>query len=59
MKLADYFKFGEVFGYFFRKQDPNRPVNTSLKMMHWTNKISMVMFLLGVALLIYRAYFRA
>ena len=58
MKTGDYFKVGEVFGYFFRKKDPNRPINFSLKMMHWTNKISMVMFLIGVLVLLYRAFLR-
>ena len=50
--LADYFKLGEVAGYFFRKKDPNRPSNINLKMMHGINKISLIIFLLGVIFLI-------
>jgi hypothetical protein len=58
MKAGDYFKVGEVFGYFFRKKDPNRPVNTSLKMMHWSNKISITIFLIGVVVIVYKTFFR-
>ncbi len=43
--LGDYFSFGEVFGYFFRKKDPDRPKNFNLSMMHGINKISILMFL--------------
>ncbi|WP_017729931.1 DUF6728 family protein [Nafulsella turpanensis] len=50
--LADYFKLGEVFGYFFRKKDPNRPTNFSLKAMHGINKLSILMFLAGVIFMI-------
>jgi hypothetical protein len=46
--LKDYFSFGEVLGYFFRKKDPNRPSNINLKMMHGINKISIIMFLLAI-----------
>ena len=58
MKFADYFKVGEVFGYYFRKKDPNRPMNTSLKMMHWTNKISMIGLLIGIVVIIYINFFK-
>lgn len=50
--LKEYFQLGEVAGYFFRKKDPNRPTNFSLKSMHIVNKISMTMFLLGIIYLI-------
>ena len=49
-----FFSLGEVGGYFFRKKDPNRPTNINLKMMHGVNKISIVVFLLGVLYLILR-----
>lgn len=39
---------GEVGGYFFRKKDPSRPTNVNIKMMHGINKISIIVFLLGV-----------
>jgi hypothetical protein len=58
MKLADYFKVGEAFGYFFRKKDPNRPSNFSLKMMHGTNKLSMGIFILCVLVILYRYFIR-
>lgn len=55
--LKDYFKLGEVAGYFFRKKDPERHTNFSLKMMHGINKISIVIFLLGVLYLILKRVF--
>lgn len=58
MKAGDYFKLGEVLGYFFRKKDPNRPTNTSIKMMHWSNKISIIMFLVGTVVIIYKLFLR-
>jgi hypothetical protein len=54
----DFFILGEVGSYFFRGKDPNRPVNTSLKMMHGVNKISMVMFLTCVVIIIVRIVLR-
>lgn len=55
--LKDYFKLGEVAGYFFRKKDPNRHSNFSLKMMHGINKISILIFLLGVLYLVLKRVF--
>jgi hypothetical protein len=52
--MREFFTLGEVGGYFFRKKDPNRPSNINLKMMHGVNKISIVIFLLGVLYLIYK-----
>lgn len=48
----DFFSLGEVGGYFFRKKDPSRPSNINIRMMHGINKISIVVFLLGVIFLI-------
>ena len=45
--MKDFLNLGEVFGYFFRKKDPNRPDNFNIRTMHTINKISMVMFLVG------------
>ncbi|MDQ3535603.1 MAG: hypothetical protein M3421_08260 [Bacteroidota bacterium] len=50
--FKDYFQFGEVFGYFFRKKDPNRPSNFNIRMMHGINKISIIIFLLGILFII-------
>lgn len=50
--LKEFFTLGEVGGYFFRKNDPSRPSNINIKMMHGINKISIIVFLLGVIYLI-------
>ena len=50
--LKEFFTLGEVGGYFFRKKDPSRPSNINIRMMHGINKISIVVFLLGVLYLI-------
>ena len=55
--LRDYFSFGEVAGYFFRKKDPNRPSNINLKMMHGINKISIIIYLIALIVLISRHLF--
>ncbi|WP_317043035.1 DUF6728 family protein [Solitalea longa] len=34
--------------YFFRKKDPNRPTNFNIKVMHWINRIAIIVFLAGV-----------
>jgi len=34
--------------YFFRKRDPNRPVNFNIKVMHWINRIAILLFLAGL-----------
>ena len=54
LSLKEFFKLGEVGGYFFRGKDPNRPSNINIKMMHGVNKISIVIFLLGVLYIILR-----
>lgn len=55
-KLKEFFSLGEVGGYFFRRKDSPRPVNINLKMMHGVNKISIIIFLLGVFYLIFKAF---
>lgn len=60
-RLADYFKIGPVFAYFlrvFRKPDPNHPTSVNLRMMHGINKISIVMFLICLLVMLYRAFLR-
>lgn len=54
LSLKEFFSLGEVGRYFFRKKDPNRPVNINIRMMHGVNKISIVVFLLGVLYLIWK-----
>jgi hypothetical protein len=55
-KLKDFFKMGEVGGYFLRGKDASRPSNINIKMMHGINKISIVVFLLGVIFLILKRF---
>ncbi|MCG8306119.1 MAG: hypothetical protein MI975_01930 [Cytophagales bacterium] len=55
--VRHYFNFGEVFGYFFRRKDPNRATNFNLKMMHGINKISIIIFLLGLIFLVSKYFF--
>lgn len=55
--VKEFFSLGEVFGYFFRKKDPSRATNINLKMMHGINKISIIVFLLGVIYLIIKHAF--
>ena len=50
----DFFSLGEVGGYFFRKKDPSRPSNINLRMMHGVNKISIIIFLMGVLYLVFK-----
>lgn len=52
LSMKEFFKLGEVGGYFFRGKDESRPSNINLKMMHGVNKISIIMFLLGVLYII-------
>lgn len=53
----EFFSMGEVLGYFFRSKDKNKTDNVNLKMMHGINKISIVMFLMGVIFLIIKNIF--
>ena len=53
-KISYYFDFTEVLNYFFRKKDPNSKANFSLKAMHTVNKISIIMFLIGVLVVVLR-----
>ena len=50
--FRDFIKLGEVGGYFFRSKDPSRPTNINIRMMHGINKISIVIFLLGILFII-------
>ncbi len=52
--VKDYFKLGELLGYFFRKKDPSRPSNFNIKVMHGINKFSIIIFLAAVIYLVLR-----
>ena len=54
LSIKEFFKLGEVGGYFFRGKDSDRPSNINIKMMHGVNKISIVIFLLGALYIILR-----
>jgi len=54
--IKQFFQLGEVGGYFFRKKDPSRPSDVNIKMMHGINKISIIVFLLGVIYIILRRF---
>ena len=56
-ETREYFQFGEVLTYFFRKKDPNRKPNFNIRAMHWVNKISIIMFLAAIIVLIIRHVF--
>ncbi len=55
--LKEYLALGEMWGYFFRKKDPNRPSNFNLRMMHGINKISILIFLAGIVYLVIKNLF--
>jgi hypothetical protein len=61
-KLVELLKLGPVFQYFgrvFTKDTEGKyPTNTNLKIMHGINKISIVMFLISVAVMAYRFFTR-
>ncbi|CAN5799771.1 hypothetical protein BH24BAC1_BH24BAC1_08810 [soil metagenome] len=52
------FNFSEVTTYFFRKHDPNRKTNFNLRTMHRINKISMLMFLVGLVYFVIKLMMR-
>lgn len=51
-RIKQFFSLGEVGGYFFRKKDPSRYSDVNIRMMHGINKISIIVFLLGIIYLI-------
>ena len=53
-----YFNLKEVLTYYFRKKDPNRPIDTNLKMMDGINKICIIMFLIAVIVMVVRVISR-
>lgn len=55
--LGYFFDFKEVWGYYFRKKDPNNKPNLSLRMMHGINRIAIVMFLGALIYLVYKYLF--
>lgn len=52
----EFLSLGEVGAYFFRKKDPNRPININIRMMHGINKLSIVIFLLAIIYLLAKRF---
>ncbi|WP_395618012.1 DUF6728 family protein [Aquirufa sp.] len=60
-RLREQFRVGEVFTYFirvFQKPKPGAPANFNIRAMHTINKISILMFLVCLIVMIYRAFLR-
>lgn len=53
-KKRNWFDFSEVFTYYFRKKDPDRPTSSMIRAMHWSNKLSIVVFLIALVVWIVR-----
>ena len=54
--VKEYFQFGELVGYFFRKKSKEK-ADFSLRSMHFVNKLSMSIFLLGIIYLLIKNLF--
>ena len=54
--IRHFFGLGEVFGYFFRKKDPDRPTNFNIRMMHGINKVSIIVFLFGIIFILIKKF---
>jgi hypothetical protein len=54
--VKQFFSLGEVGGYFFRKKDPKRFSDVNVRMMHGINKISIIVFLLGIIFIIVKRF---
>ena len=55
-RVQQQFQLKEVMLYFFRKKDPERPVNFNIRAMHGINRISIIIFLLGVIFFILKRF---
>lgn len=54
--IKEYFQFGELIGYFFRKKSTEKQ-SFNLRSIHFINKLSMTMFLLGIVYLVVKNVF--
>jgi hypothetical protein len=43
---------------YLRKKDPNAPDTQWIRYMHGINRISLLMFLFGIVILVYKLFFR-
>jgi hypothetical protein len=46
----------QFLGYFFRKKDATRPNNFNLRAMHFINKLSILMFIIGLLIYIIKKF---
>lgn len=58
-RSTNYFDLREVFMYYFRKRDPNRPSNINIRIMHGINRIAIIIFLICLIVIIVRFITRA
>jgi hypothetical protein len=52
--IREIFNFREVFSYYFRKKAIGGKPDVNLRIMHWINKISIIIFILAVIILLVR-----
>lgn len=55
--IGNYFKIGEMLGYFFRKKNRDNKPNFNLKMMHGINRFSIIVFLGCLVYMIVKHFF--
>ena len=55
--LKEYFQMNELFTYFFRKKNNEEKPDFTIRSMHFINKFSIVVFLLGILYLIIKNLF--
>ncbi len=58
MEMKEYFNFGPLVRYFFRKRDKGVKESMTIKAMHIVNKISISIFLICLIVILYRLIFR-
>jgi hypothetical protein len=52
--IREIFDFREVFSYYFRKKEKGQKPDINLRIMHWINRISIIIFILAVIILLVR-----
>jgi hypothetical protein len=54
--IKNFFRVGDVLGYFFRKPDPSKPQNYTVRTMHGINRFSMLVFVIAVIYLVLKRF---
>ncbi|MGD9327354.1 MAG: hypothetical protein PVH48_00230 [Cyclobacteriaceae bacterium] len=52
--IREIFDFREVFSYYFRRKEKGKKPDINLRIMHWINRISIIIFILAVIILVMR-----